>query len=402
MRLDGKVPEAKVLAARQLAENMGARKVVAVADLTKVRSAQILEVRRKLRGKVELLVTKNTLLRKAGESLEEKRKNMAAFTGSLTGPNLLLLTDMDPFKLAMFLERSKVRVAAKAGEIATGDIVVPAGNTGLPPGPIISEFSEAKIPTKIESGSIWVVKDTVVAKRGDVITAKVASVLSKLGIKPIEAGISLKAAYEDGLIFGQNDLQLDLKRYRDDIVLAVKQALSLSVESSYLTKETAPLLLGKAHREAMWLAAKSEYPATSIMPEILREAFLEMRALSERLALVNKEAAPTSYEAPAPARVIPPKIEPAKPEQVQVEEAKPPEPEAAPPPEKMPPPEKAEIPETPEAEAPPVPAEIPKRAEEPVVKKAPAKAAKPRPKKRTTKEKVEKKEKAKKGKPKSR
>lgn len=274
MRLDGKVPEAKVLAARQLAENMGARKVVAVADLTKVRSAQILEVRRKLRGKVELLVTKNTLLRKAGESLEEKRKNMAAFTGSLTGPNLLLLTDMDPFKLAMFLERSKVRVAAKAGEIATGDIVVPAGNTGLPPGPIISEFSEAKIPTKIESGSIWVVKDTVVAKRGDVITAKVASVLSKLGIKPIEAGISLKAAYEDGLIFGQNDLQLDLKRYRDDIVLAVKQALSLSVESSYLTKETAPLLLGKAHREAMWLAAKSEYPATSIMPEILREAFL--------------------------------------------------------------------------------------------------------------------------------
>lgn len=388
MRSDGKVPEGKVHAAGQLAQDMGAHKVIAVADLAKVRSSQVLEMRRKLRGRVKMLVTKNTLLRKAAESLEEKKKNVATFVNSLYGPNLLLLTDMDPFQLTILLGKSKVRVAAKAGETATGDIVVPAGNTGLPPGPIISEFNDAKIPTKIESGSIWVTKDTVVAKNGDVIGAKAASVLSKLGIKPIEAGIALKAAYEDGLIFGREDLQLDLKGYRDNLTLAVKQAFGLALEANYLTSETAPMVLGKAHRQAMWLAVSSEYPADIATPEILRNAFLEMKALSQTLAQVNKEAAAASYEAPAPARVVPPAPEA-------------PAPEARPPKEVKP----IEIKVTPTPTAPPVtiPAEKAPERKAPVAKKkVVAEAEEPRPKKKVAKEKVEKKEKAKKGKAKSR
>ena len=405
MRLDGKVPEGKVLAANQLAQDMGTHKVIAVADLAKVRSSQVLEMRRKLRGRVKMLVTKNALLRKAAESLEEKKKNIAAFTNSLSGPNLLLLTDIDPFELTILLGKSKVRVAAKAGETATGEIVVPAGNTGLPPGPIISEFNEAKIPTKIESGSIWVVKDTVVAKRGDVISAKVASVLSKLGIKPIEAGISLKAAYEEGLIFGRDDLLLDLKGYRDDLTLAVKQALGLAIEANYLTAETAPIVLSRAHRQAMCLAARSEYPADIVMPEILREAFLEMKALSESLVSVNKEAAPASYEAPAPARVIPPKVEAPTPEPKRLEEVKPMEPKVVPmpvTPQKKPPLEKAAITEVVAEKPAAVPAEKPVQLKTPVAKKVTAEVAEPKPKKRVPKEKVEKKEKAKKGKAKSR
>jgi len=405
MRLDGKVPEGKVLAANQLAQDMGTHRVIAVADLAKVRSSQVLEMRRKLRGRVKMLVTKNALLRKAAESLEEKKKNIAAFTNSLSGPNLLLLTDIDPFELTILLGKSKVRVAAKAGETATGEIVVPAGNTGLPPGPIISEFNEAKIPTKIESGSIWVVRDTVVAKRGDVISAKVASVLSKLGIKPIEAGISLKAAYEEGLIFGRDDLLLDLKEYRDDLTLAVKQALGLAIEANYLTAETAPIVLSRAHRQAMCLAARSEYPADIVMPEILREAFLEMKALSESLVSVNKEAAPASYEAPAPARVIPPKVEAPTPEPKRLEEVKPMEPKVVPmpvTPQKKPPLEKAVITEVVAEKPAAVPAEKPAQPKIPAAKKVTAEVEEPKPKKRVPKEKVEKKEKAKKGKTKSR
>ncbi len=403
MRLSGKVPEGKVEAARQLAQDMGAHRVVAVADLAKVRSSQVLEMRRRLRGRVEMLVTKNSLLRKAAESLEEKKKNMATFANSLYGPNLLLLTDMDPFELTIFLGKSKVRVAAKAGETATGNIVVPAGNTGLPPGPIISEFNEAKIPTKIESGSIWVMKDTVVAKRGDVIGAKVASVLSKLGIKPIEAGISLKAAYEDGLIFGREDLQLDLRGYSNNLTVAVKQAFGLAIEANYLTPETAPMVLGKAHRQAMWLAVSSEYPADIAMPEILRNTFLEMKALSETLAQVNKEAAPTSYEAPAPARVVPPALAP---EVRPPREVKPIETKVAPAPTPQPeklPLEKTGVSEVVTMKPPAIPTEKAPERKVPVAKKKKvAEAEEPRPKKKAAREKVEKKEKAKKGKAKSR
>ena len=417
MRLGGKIPQEKVAAAQQLANDIGTHKVVAVADLVKVRSSQVQETRRKLRGKVRILVTKNMLFKKAAESMEEKRKNIVNFADSISGPCLFLFSEVDPFELTILLDKSKVRVPAKVGDVATSEIVVQAGNTGLPPGPIISEFSEAKVPTKIESGSIWVVKDTAVAKKGDVISAKVASVLSKLGIKPIEAGISLKVAYEDGLIFNREDLQFDLKSYRDNIAFALKQAMSLALEANYLTPETAPVVLSKVQRQAVWLAVKSGYPAGLAMPEILREAFTEMKALSQSLTEVNKEAAPTSYEAPSPAQVVPVKLEAIALEVELPKVEKPVEVKKVPKPAPLPKIEKpvkeakpvriapAE-PAKPAVEKPPesVKPTVQKPPEEPrkVTKKRPSAAEEPKPKKKPAKEKVEKKEKAKREKSKSR
>lgn len=407
MRLSGKIPPGKVTAAEQLAEDMKSHKVIAVADLVKVRSSQIQETRRKLRGKVKVLVTKNMLFRKAAENVEENRKNMASFAGSISGPNLFLFTEMDPFQLTILLDKSKVRVPAKMGDVATGEILVPAGNTGLPPGPIISEFGEAKVPTKIESGSIWVTKDTLVAKKGDVISAKVASVLSKLGIKPIEAGISLKAAYDAGSIFNRDDLQLDLKTYRDDIAFAIRQAMGLAIGANYLTPETAPIVLSKVHRQAMWLAVKSQYPADMAMPEILREAFLEMKALSGSLASINKEAAPTSYEAPGPAQVVAPKLESIVLEEKPQKKEKPAEVKVPTIPTARPKMERPLKETKPSEVTPPSPVKpVEKKAVEeprPVAGKKPSVPAKePKPKKKISKEKVEKKEKAKREKTRSR
>ncbi|GEM_PF-18260 len=427
MRLSGKIPAEKLSAAQELAKDMATYKVIAVADLVKVRSTQVQETRRKLRGKVKVLVTKNMLFKKAAETAGERKKNMANFADALSGPNLFLFSELDPFQLTILLDKSKVKVPAKVGDMATSEIMIPAGNTGLPPGPIISEFGEAKVPTKIESGSIWVTKDTVVARKGDVISAKLASVLSKLGIKPIEAGISLKTAYDDGSIFNRDDLQLDLKSYQDDIASAAKQGLELAIHINYLTPETAPTILSNAQRQAMWLAVKSEFPAELAMPDILRQAFQEMKALSANIASISEEAAPTSYEPPGPVQVIAPKLESItiEPEPVIPKPAK----EEKPGKEEKP--RRIEIPQVPPIqkieEAPkatkPLKVEIPKplepqKKEEPIreakpreVKKEPERVArkKPsvktketRPKKKTTKEKVEKKEKAKKEKTRSR
>ena len=398
MRLDGRVPEQKLLAAKQLADNVKMHKALAVADLAKVRSSQILEMRKKLRGKVKLLVTKNMLFRKAAKTLEKERDNIVEFADSLSGPNLFLFTNIDPFELAILLDKSKVRVPAKIGDTATSEIMVPAGNTGLPPGPIISEFSEAKIPTRIEGGSIWVSKDTVVAHKGDVINARVASVLSKLGVKPIEARISLKAAYDEGLIFSQDDLQLDLKAYSDDFALAARQALGLAVEANYVTPETAQTILGKAHRQALALAVESEYPAEIAMPEILKHAFIEMKAVSESLASANKEAAPVSFEAPAPAQVIPPEVEVPSAEKALPEEARPPEVKVVPAPTPLKvetPLEKAQPSETPAAKPEKAVAEKPRKPGKPKARKKPiGEYVEPRPKKKVVKEKA-KREKAK-------
>src|SRR5256885_12466344 len=183
--------------------------VIAAADLTKVRSSQIHELRKRLRDRVAMVVTKNNLLRKSVELSEASHGRVGEFVKDLQGSNILLITDVNPYSLIILLEKSKVRVPAKAGDIATGEIMVPAGNTGLPPGPVISEFGEIKVQTRIEGGSIWVARDSVVARRGDLITPKMASVLSKLGLKPMEAGLTLSSAYDNGTILRSEDLVLD-------------------------------------------------------------------------------------------------------------------------------------------------------------------------------------------------
>jgi large subunit ribosomal protein L10 len=257
--------------------------VVASADLTKVRSSQIHELRKRLRNRVTMLVAKNNLLRKSVELSDKKDMKIGEFVKDLQGSNILLFTDANPFKLILLLEKSKVRVPAKAGDTATGEIMIPAGNTGLAPGPVISEFGEVKVPTRIEGGSIWVAKDTVVATKGDTITPKMASVLSKLGLKPMEAGLSLVSAFDNGTIMRREDLSLDLTSYRKDLNQAFSNALSLSMEADYITPEVAPRMLSRAVQQALSLADSGGYLEAGTVEHVLRRAVMNATVLNRKI-----------------------------------------------------------------------------------------------------------------------
>jgi large subunit ribosomal protein L10 len=264
--------------------------VIAVADLQKVRSSQIQEIRKKLRGKADLIVAKNTILRKAAEKAATSRENVDRFAQSLTGSKVLIFTQMNPYELIIFLNKNKVRVPAKGGDIATGDIMVPAGNTGLQPGPVISEFNEAKVQTRIEGGSIFVAKDTVVVRKDDVIPVKIASLLSKLGMKPMEAGLSLSYAYDNGLILGPNDLAFDLDRMRADLSSAARLAFGFAVEANIMLPQTAPMIIAKAYRQARAVSVEAEFFTKETTNLIIQKAYANMNALSSAISTVKPEA----------------------------------------------------------------------------------------------------------------
>lgn len=276
--------------------------VVAVADLQKVRSSQIQEVRKKLRGKAELIVAKNTILRKASESIASKKGNIDKFASDLTGSKVLIFTQMNPFELTIFLNKNKVRVPAKGGDIATSEIMVPAGNTGLQPGPVISEFNEAKVQTRIEGGSIFIAKDTVVARKGDAISTKTASLLSKLGMKPMEAGLVLSYAYDNGLLLGPNDLAFDLDQMKNEFVSAARLAFGLAVEASIMLPETAPVIIAKAYRQAVAISVEAGFLTKETTELIVQKAYRNMNALTAAIAAVKPEvleAQQGASEAPA-------------------------------------------------------------------------------------------------------
>jgi len=261
---------------------LGRYRTLGVASLHKVRAQQLQEIRRKLEGIAYLKVFKNTLVERALKEVGDEA-GADKLKEYMQGSNVYIFTNYNPFKLALILERSKVRVPAKAGDVATEDIIVPAGNTGLPPGPIISQLNAVGIPTRIESGSVWVSRDTVVARKGEVINESLAAALSKLGIKPIELGLSLKAVYDEGRILSEADLKLDLEGFKKSIGEAYAYALNLALNAAYPMPETITFLLQRAALEARNLALNAGVLLPEILPDLIRRAYIEALALEARV-----------------------------------------------------------------------------------------------------------------------
>lgn len=254
--------------------------VVGIASAHKVRAPQLQALKKKLRKDMTIRVTKNTQMKRALEKCVKSKPNLKELPGYINGANIFMFTDMNPFTLSILLDKSKVKTVAKAGDIAPNDIVVPAGNTGLPPGPVIAELTEVGLTTKIETGSVMITKDVVVAKKGTAISPKLASILSKLGIKPVEVGLVINTAYDDGTIFTSNMLRVDLEAVKKQFQDAHSYSRNLAIESAYPTMETIGLLLMKARTESYALALKIAYPAKDVVSDLISKAYHEMMALT--------------------------------------------------------------------------------------------------------------------------
>jgi len=264
-------------------------KSIGIASLQKVRASQLQELKKRMVGKVYLRVLKNTLMKLAIE--EMNREDLKKLEEYLDGSNVYLFTDLNPFKLAMLLERGKVRTTAKSGDVAANDVVVPAGNTGQPPGPFISQLNAVGLPTRIESGSVWVSKDTLVVRKGEEINERLAGVLSKLGIKAVELGISMRAVFDNGSIIIGDQLKVDVEATRKSLEQSNQEAFAIAIGIYYPTKETIKALLQGAHQKAVALAVGAAVPTKETISDLIRKANAEMTSLSGAVEKAKSKAA---------------------------------------------------------------------------------------------------------------
>jgi large subunit ribosomal protein L10 len=264
-------------------------KSIGIASLKKVRASQLQELKKSMAGKVYLRVLKNTLMKLAIEEMnQEDLKKLEEYLG---GSNVYLFTDLNPFKLALLLERGKVRTTAKSGDIAANDVVVPAGNTGQAPGPIISQLNAVGLPTRIESGSVWVSKDTLVVRKGEVINERLAGVLSKLGIKAVELGISMRAVFDNGLMILGDQLKVDVEATKKSVEEINSEAFALAIGISYPSKETIKPLLQNAHQKAIALAISAVVTTKETIADLIRKANAEMASLSNTVEKAKPKTA---------------------------------------------------------------------------------------------------------------
>lgn len=255
-------------------------KSVGIASLQKVRASQLQELKKSMAGKVYLRVLKNTLIKIALEEMNQAElKKLEEY---LEGSNVFLFTDLNPFKLALMLERGKVKTTAKSGDIAADDVVIPASNTGQPPGPVISQLNAVGLPTKIENGSVWISKDTLVVRRGEPINERLAGVLSKLGIKAVELGISMRAVFDNGMMITGDQLKVDIKATKQSVETSNQEAFALALSIGYATKETIKPLLQTAHQKAIALSVGAAIPTKETIADLIRKANAEATSVSDK------------------------------------------------------------------------------------------------------------------------
>jgi len=273
-------PKRKAQMYQQLLEVPKKYKVIAIVKINKVRASQILPLRKALKGDVEFVCVKDRVAQKALEKL-----NIAGIKGiseELTGQCLFLFTNMSPFKLNVLLSKNKIMMAARGGDIASVDIVVPAKNTGIAPGPMLTEFKEAGIPTKIDQGTIWIQKDTTPVKKGETINEKLAALLGKLDIKPVEAGISLYTALEEGLKYAAEEMIVDVAKVRNAFTQFHQEAISLSIEAAYVTADNINQILSKAAQSARSVSVESGFMTDETKEQILQKAHSQAKSVSTK------------------------------------------------------------------------------------------------------------------------
>ena len=157
--------------------------------------------------------------------------------------------------------------------------MIPAGPTGFAPGPIISELASVGIKAGVEGGKIAVKVPSTIAREGEKIKPKVAEVMAKFNIQPMEIGLNLVSAYENGIIYDKKVLSVDPATYINELAAASAEALALAVELGLPTAETISRLIGRASKQARHVAREFGIMVPEVAEELVGKAGLEAQAI---------------------------------------------------------------------------------------------------------------------------
>jgi len=255
-------------------------KNVLIVGVDNVGSLQMQKVRIALRGKAVMMMGKNTLMRMIIREKMAANPKLEALLPFVRGNMGLIFTNDDLAKVRSIVTEYKVPAGAKAGTLAPTDVFVPPGPTGLDPGQT-GFFQALNIATKIVKGSIEIVAQVHLIKKGDKITSSAVALLSKLDIKPFFYGITALQVYENGSVYPADVLDITQDQLLEKFMKAVSQLRALSLAAKWPSELTLTYQIASGFRKLLALSLATNYTFKE------SEAFLK--------------AASTAAAAPAPA-----------------------------------------------------------------------------------------------------
>jgi len=257
-----------------------------------VGSKQMQEIRHAMRGHGEIIMGKNTMIRKAIRGNLQKNPPLEKLLPYIVGNVGFVFTNEDLGETRKKLLENKRGAPAKAGALAPCDVKLPPQNTGM--GPEKTSFFQAlQIPTKISRGTIEILNEVHLVKIGEKVGASESALLNMLGIQPFSYGLVVEQVYENGAVYLPEVLDVTTDDLRARFQQGVRNVAAVSLAIGYPTKASAPHLIANAFKRLLAVAAETDV------------SFKEAEKLKEYLADPSKFAAAVAAVAPAAAAAAP-------------------------------------------------------------------------------------------------
>ncbi len=260
----------------KIAKMISKYKYILLSEASGLPSSTLERMRKLLGEKVLFLYAQKVIiykaLQKAGSNLAEKVKEIKI--------PLLLLSNTDPFEIAKIIRENKEYSKIKAGQVAVEDIILPAGPTPFPPGPMLSQFSSIGVKTKTEGGKISIVNDTVVLKKGEKADEKIAAILSSMDIRPNEVMINIVFATDGKVVFPHELLFRSTEDYINDIKDSFSRAFYLSIGAGILNRYSIIPIIKKLYIGVRFLSVNRNIITKSTIKDLLLKAASQAAALS--------------------------------------------------------------------------------------------------------------------------
>lgn len=205
-----------------------------IVTVDNVGSQQMHLIRKSLRGEAQVLLGKNTMIRRALRGFVADIPELERLVPLVRGNMGFVFTNADLKTIREKIVNNTVAAPARAGALAPLDVFIEAGNTGMDPSKT-SFFQALGVPTKIARGTIEIVSQVQVVTKGTKVGASEATLLNMLNISPFTYGMKVASVYDNGQVFAPEVLDITEDVLIGQFMSAVRNVACISLAAKYPT-----------------------------------------------------------------------------------------------------------------------------------------------------------------------
>lgn len=223
-----------------------------------VRSKQMQQIRAALRGSAEIIFGKNTQMKKVIHNQLQRDSRLEKLLPLLKENVGLVFTLRDLGEVRKSLESNRLEAPAKAGNIAPCDVTVAAINTGL--GPEKTSFFQAlNIQTKITRGTIEILNDVPLIKKGQKVGQSEAVLLKMLNITPFTYGLQIRQVFDQGSVYGPEVLDITTEQILEKFTRVATNVTAISLGIRYPTFASIGHIIADGFRNLLAISVETDY-----------------------------------------------------------------------------------------------------------------------------------------------